>query len=179
MSFFRSFVLLVSLAVVGGCGFRTLYGGGQAGGMSASLATIQIQPIAERTGQLLHNHLLDLLNPKGRPTAPRYQLRVSLRESVEKLVVRKNAFATRANFYLSAKIRLYPINNGKINLNKPHFSAETQTVSSYNIMNAEFATLMTEKDAKSRAARRTAIDIRTRLSLFFLQAQAAAQKTGK
>ena len=94
-------------------------------------------------------------------------------------MVRKNAFATRANFYLSAKVRLYPINNGKINPNKPHFSAETQTVSSYNIMNAEFATLMTEKDAKSRAARRVANDIRTRLSLFFLQMQAAAQKTGK
>lgn len=178
MSFFRPFVLLASLAFVGACGFRPLYGGGQAGGVSANLAAIQIQPIAERTGQLLHNHLLDLLNPRGRPTAPRYQLRVSLQESIEKLVVRKNAFATRANFNLSAKLRLYTIRGGKVDTGELVFDEETRTVSSYNIMNAEFATLMTEKDAKSRAARQIADDIRTRLSLFFLQMQAAAQKTG-
>ncbi len=179
MLFFRSCALLLSLALVGGCGFRPLYGGGKSGGVSPNLASIQIQPIGERTGQLLHNHLLDLLNPRGRPKAPRFQLRVSLTESIGTLAVEKSAFATRANFYLSAKFQLHAIHKGKVDTSKPFFAAETHTISSFNIMDSEFATLATEKDARTRAARQIAYDIHTRLSLFFFQSQAAAQKTGK
>jgi|TARA_B100001964_G_C14146410_1_gene559905 LPS-assembly lipoprotein len=179
MSFFRSFVVLVSLALVGACGFRPIYGVGQADGISSTLATVQIHPIADRTGQLLHNHLLNLLNPRGRPKAPRYQLHIRLKKSTSKLAVQKSAFATRANFNLSANMRLYVIHDGKIELNRPIFDESTHTISSYNVMNSEFATVMTEKDARSRAVRQIAHDIQTRLSLLFLQMKAAAQKTGK
>ena len=50
------------------------------GGANASdqLAAIRIEPIADRSGQVLYNALRDGLNPLGRPSSPDYRLRIAL-----------------------------------------------------------------------------------------------------
>ena len=164
MSWFRTFAPLFVVLLIGACGFRSLYGTDATRDATGDLATIEINPIADRLGQQLRNKLLDLLNPRGHPANPRYFLTVHLDQSTQRLAIEKDAFATRANFRLGANFSLQDPESREIVL-----SGKSLMVSSYNILDSEFATLMAEKDAKARAAREIAHDIRTRLAAFFVR----------
>jgi LPS-assembly lipoprotein len=167
----RVVVLGLCALVVAGCGFRPLYGGGRDSVAATELATIRIEPIADRIGQQLRNHLLDLLSPTGRAGVPRYVLRVELSGSTQGLAVAKTELATRANYRLVAQYRLLGP-GGKPLI----FQASNKVVSSYDILTSDFATLIAEKDAKARAVREIGKDIRTQLALFFVQRRGARDK---
>ena len=148
--------------IVGGCGFRPLYGrdGGQS--VAGELSLIQIAPINDRLGQQLRNNLLDALAPRGPgPGGSRYLLQVTLTEGISSLAVKKSAFATRANLQLSAQYSLQGI-DGKTNL----FSSTSRSVSSFNILGSEFATVMAERSARARALKGLGEEIRTQLAVF-------------
>ena len=164
MSLFRIFAPFLVVLLLGACGFRSLYGIDATGDAPGQLATIEIRPIADRLGQQLRNNLLDLLNPRGRPANPRYFLTVQLDQSTQRLAIEKDAFATRANLRLHANFSLQDPESRKIML-----SGKILVVSSYNILDSEFATLMAEKDAKARAVREIAHGVRTRLAAFFVR----------
>jgi len=168
-------VFMLATVLLPGCGFRPLHGQDSNVGVTekqkATLADVSIIAVKDRIGQELHNHLLDLLTPNGRPLKPRYSLRIELTESKESLSVQKSSFATRANLRQNAKFKLYNIHNGSEDLSKPAFSGVSLAVSSYNILDSDFATLMAEKKARSLAARDIADDIRLRLAIFLSQRQ--------
>ncbi len=164
MWLFRTFAPFVVVVLLGACGFRPLYGTDATRDAPGELATIKINPIADRLGQQLRNHLLDLLNPRGRPANPRYVLKVRLNQTTQRLAIEKDAFATRANLRLLAEFSLEDPDSRELVL-----SGKSLVVSSYNVLDSEFATLMAEKDAKARAAREIAHDIRTRLAAFFVR----------
>ena len=162
--------LLAALVLLEACGFRPLYGSRETGAAAAELAAVEIKPISERVGQQLHNLLLDRINPRGRPGNPRYILKITLTQGIERLAVRKTAFSTRANLRLTATFSLAPAGGGEALV-----SGIILAISSYNILNSEFATLTSEKDARSRATGQLAEDIRTRLAVFFTQRKAAGR----
>ena len=62
--------VLAALLVLSGCGFEPLYGRFGDSSIADDLARIKIQAIGGRSGQLLRNHLLDGLTPKGELTRP-------------------------------------------------------------------------------------------------------------
>lgn len=167
MWWFRTVSLLACVLVLAACGFRPLYSGQADGEESAELAAVRVQPIADRVGQLLHNHLLDLINPRGRPPRPRYTLKIQVTEGIQHLAVRKSELSTRANLRLSASYSLLPTGGAT-----PVMQGTSSVVSSYNILKADFATLIAEKDARARAAREVAQDIRARLAVYFQQRKA-------
>jgi LPS-assembly lipoprotein len=173
MWWFKAAAILALVGFLGACGFRPLYGPpeGPDGAAAPELASIDIKPIPDRVGQELHNHLLDLLTPRGRPENPTIELRVQLRESKELLAVAKSSFATRANLRMRAVFFLH--NAGDADA---LFRGDAHVVSSYNVFEQDFATLMAEKDARSRAARELAQVIRTRLAVYFDQRR-QAQRT--
>jgi LPS-assembly lipoprotein len=166
MSWFRApvalIVVLTAVLAVAACGFRPLYG--TRGGTTTpdQFAQIRIEPISDRAGQQLHNHLLTAFNPDGRPATPRYTMRTTVSEGATSLAVRKSAFATRANLRVRAIYRLNDVATGA-NL----FDGESSITVSYNILDSEFGTLMAEKDARARALRELAEDMRIRLGIFF------------
>lgn len=166
----RSSALLAALVLLGACGFRPLYGSKEKGAAAAELAAVEIKPIADRAGQQLHNLLLDRINPRGRPAKPRYILKIRLTQGIERLAVRKTAFSTRANLRLTAAFVLAPAGGGKVLV-----SGTSLAISSYNILDSEFATLTSEKDARFRATGQLAEDIRTRLAVFFTQRKVAGE----
>lgn len=165
-----SCALLAALVLLGACGFRPLYGSKEKGAAAAELAAVEIKPIADRAGQQLHNLLLDRINPRGRPAKPRYVLKIRLTQGIERLAVRKTAFSTRANLRLIAAFALAPAGGGEVLV-----SGTSLAISSYNILDSEFATLTSEKDARSRATGQLAEDIRTRLAVFFTQRKVAGE----
>jgi len=164
MSLFKSTCLVFALLVLGGCGFQPLYGKGSAGNTISEFSRIHIKPIKDRAGQLLHNRLLTSLNTRGSPGNPLYLLDVLTNESKASLAVRKSAFATRANLKVTASFRLVSTKG-----NNSLFSGTSSITVSYNILESDFATLSAENDARKRATREIAEDIRIQLGAYFAQ----------
>ncbi len=153
---------MAAFGFLGGCGFQPLYGKSFAAYAPEEFAAIRVKPIKDRIGQQLHNHLLSLLNPNGRPKKPRYALETDISESIVSLGVRKSAFATRANLTLRINYRLSRIPGGGTVV-----AGKEAIIVSYNILDSDFATLMAEKNARDRAVRELAQAIRTRLAAQF------------
>ena len=159
---FRTLSVLVIMAALGGCGFQPLYGKRASGNAPAEFAKIRVEPIKDRIGQMLHNHLLTALNPKGRPGNPQYLLDTQISESFPSLGVRKSGFDTRANLKANANFSLRGTGGGKV-----LFSGTSAITVSYNILDSDFATLSAKKDARVRAVRELSDDIRIRLGVYF------------
>lgn len=160
-------VLIFALAV-SGCGFSPLYGKRVAGQDAAEdqLALIRIESIKDRIGQQLHNSLLDRLTPNGRPANPAYVLEATISESVSDLGVKKSAVATRANLRLNVRYSLRAAVQGG-GVVKTLTSGSVLAISGYNISNADYTTLVASRNARARAVREAADDIRTRLAVYF------------
>jgi LPS-assembly lipoprotein len=146
-------VALLSAAGLGasGCGFKPLYGdSGAVGapGVQSSLQQVAIAPIQTRSGQ-----------PGG---GAGYSLTIRLAIQKQELGIRRDETATRANLIMTAIYRLTEQSSGAT-----VFQALSRSVTSYNILDNEFSTVMAERDARSRGAEQLADDITTRVALYF------------
>lgn len=155
--------LLVVAALLSACGFRPLYGQRAAGEVSADLSQVRIDLISDRSGQILHNYLRDRMNPGGQPADPTHRLSVTLTEDFDTLGIRKDETATRANFRASASYQLIELGD----LNETVMDDRTQTITSYNIVESEFATISARDDARERALRLLADKIAAQVALHF------------
>jgi LPS-assembly lipoprotein len=161
-------VALLSAAGLGasGCGFKPLYGdSGAVGapGVQSSLQQVAIAPIQTRTGQILRNFLIDRMSPRGQPGGGAgYSLTIRLAIQKQELGIRRDETATRANLIMTAIYRLTEQSSGAT-----VFQALSRSVTSYNILDNEFSTVMAERDARSRGAEQLADDITTRVALYF------------
>jgi LPS-assembly lipoprotein len=152
-------VVFAAAAVLAGCGFRPLYGESSAGS-AADLAGIYVDTIPNRAGQKLHNLLLARLNPRGVPERPDWRLSVSLDESISELAIRRDERATRANLTIAASFTLTPTNPN----DHRRFVAAATSTNSYNRLQSDYATLAGEEDARDRALRTLAEEIRLRIA---------------
>lgn len=130
--------------------------------MQTHLAAVRIAPLPDRIGQQMHNFLRDRLNPSGQPRDPAYVLSVSLSEAIEELGVRKDETATRANLTVFATYQLNDAASGKELL-----KGRNSSINSYNILDNQFATIFSERDARERGLRELSDAISTRLGIFF------------
>lgn len=160
---FRALLIAAVLLGFTGCGFHPLHSRQPAdAAATAALRQISVLPIPERLGQMLRIELTDRLTPDGAPRSPVYVLDVTVTESKQDLAVRKDATATRANLIMVAKFQLKRAASGE-----ELFSGTMRSINSYNILDADFATLSAEADARRRAARDLAMEIESRLGIFF------------
>lgn len=157
-------VLLLAGATLAGCGFQPLYGEAAGGPVVAELTQIRVAPIADRSGQVLRNDLIQQLNPTGRPDTPAYVLNIGLSETTQQLAIRETDVATRANLVVTANYALTGNDGTRVT------NGSVRTITSYNILRDEFATLSARRDALDRALRQISEDIRTRLALHFNRA---------
>ena len=169
MSWFRATALAACLAILGGCGFQPLYGQRDRGSVAAELAAVKIKLIENRVGQQLRNFLLDRLNPQGKPATAIYDLIIELAESREDLGIRKDETATRANLTLRAEYVLESAATGEILV-----EGFSRSVTSYDLVDSDFATLSAEADARKRAVRQISEDIKIRLGIYFSAAPGGA-----
>ena len=166
MSFTRRIHLLclgAALLAGAGCGFQPIHGQKSAAS-SAALENFDIALIADRTGQMMRNELLQQMQPRGAVASPRFGLGVALTESLTDLAIRKDDVATRANLMLTARFSVTSRVDGSV-----LFSGQARSVNSYNILTSDFATLSAREDARKRAVRVLALDIKERLSVWLVQ----------
>ncbi len=153
------------MVLITGCGFEPLHGRPETGNQTTTaLSQVSVHPIPERLGQLLRIELTNQLTPLGPPKAPAYVLNVDVSEVKQELGVRKDDTATRANLIITATFEL---TNTQTNENL--FSGTVRSINSYNILDADFATLTAEADARRRGTRDLATEIGTRLGIFLSQ----------
>lgn len=146
-----------------GCGFRPLYGERARGpGVLQQLNTVYIAPIDDRLGQMVRNHLLDAMNPKGTPRQPIYRLDVAVAPFREQLAFREDNVATRVNLRVTASYALRPAHGDEVLT-----QGSARVIASYNITREEYATLIADRDAQARAAREIADEIVSRLAAWF------------
>ena len=155
-----SFTLTVFL--ITGCGFRPVYD--QPGGqfIQEDLAFVSVAPIANRNGQLLRNRLLEKLTPRGVSESPRYRLSVELTSATESLLIQLDNTATRNNLKMSATFTLTDLSTDVI-----IYQGRAYSVTSYNVVESEFATVSAEKNAAERAARESGEEIFDLLVIYF------------
>lgn len=148
--------------LLSGCGYRPLYGERGADGASVAneLALVRIEAIPDRIGQQLYNMLRERLNPRGKSEAPKYALKVTLTEQRENLFLEKDETATRANLTLKADFTLSRIDGGEVIM-----KGLSRSVSSYDILASQFASVVSEEDARLRGARAISDEIKTRVAL--------------
>lgn len=152
------------LGLLAGCGFRPLYGRDSETGASTvdELNAIRVTPLQDRTGQIMHNLLRDRLNPRGQPVRPRYELTVSLTESILELALATDETATRGDLSIIANYTLSHPGEGRILL-----SGSSRAVNSFNILQSQFATQVSEQDARERGLRELSDEIRVQLGIYF------------
>lgn len=147
------------------CGYQPLHGQRQTAqntAISDDLSRVWVFEIKDREGQILHNELLSLFNPKGRPKTPKYKLKISYGEASSGLGIGKNDFATRANFTVTANFIL----TGEQGL-----SGSSSSVVSYNILTSPTGTEFAKRDARQRAIKGVAADIHRRVAIHILNAK--------
>ena len=160
MWWFRGAAAALALAPVA-CGFQPLYGEREHGLETlAALAAVRIAPIPDRIGQVVRNHLLDRLTPRGAPAAARYRLTVTLRKAKEGLAFQQDESVTRFDVTLTAAYELSDIASGDT-LAK----GSARSIASYNVVRSDFANTAAERDAELRLAREVSEEIALRLAV--------------
>ena len=154
------------LLTVASCGFRPLYGAGLNGpAIVDELGMVRIAELDDRLGQTVRNELLDLVTPLGQPSDARYVLQIDLFEEKEGLAIERDATITRFNLTLTASYDLLDART-RVRLN----SGSVRATAAYNVLRAEFANVIAERDAEARTARVVAEELKTRLSIYFSRA---------
>jgi len=163
-----TFLPLLGLALLVGCGWAPLYADPEAGPADADLAAIGVSPIAERIGQRLALALRESLNPSGAAVPQRYSLGVFLTTARTNLGVQTQGLGTRGRLDAYATSTLSDIKTGGVLLQTTSHVAE-----SFDILANEYSDLVAEEDARNRATEDLRRDIVNRLTVF-LQRRAAA-----
>jgi LPS-assembly lipoprotein len=155
-------LLVFFCLIVSACGFKPLYGTKGSENITADFFDIRVAPIKGRIGQMLSNELKYLLNPLHEPYKPKNRLIIDTVQSIRSLAVKKTALATRSNLKLRSQYRLIDTSSLKL-----LSSGSNEITVSFNIYSSNYATLTAEKDAKKRAVKELAQDIRLQLGAFF------------
>lgn len=165
LSWVKIFFVLLPLAL-SACGFAPLYGEQSTINNTAvqqEFDRIHIENIPDREGQYLRNALLDRLYSQGRPHSTGYILAVDpVQERRADLDITKSSDATRAQLRLTTKMELKEPGTGRVLLTR-----KLTSVTSYNILQSQFTTRVSEENARQNALDELARQIETRLSLYF------------
>ena len=163
--FLRFSAISLCLLMVTGCGFRPLYERGTAEqpGVAAQLATISVQRIAEREGQILRNLLESRLAPRGPSEQTAYKLDATISFSETGLGTSITDETTRALMIATANFTLSSVTSQSGVLTAPlTFSLSARV--GYSIADSIYATQVAKEDAQERALVVIADDAKIRLA---------------
>lgn len=168
--FARFFLVMSAVWAVSACGFEPLLGRG-GGNFDApkELAAIRIEPIPERSGQVLRNALLDRLTPQGQAPGARYVLRVRLQEPRQALLLRRDDIISRSSYSGQASFEVRDAQGRRL------FSGSSAFTTDFEIASSEFATFASRENARDRVMELIADDIRNQIALGFRQRQNSAR----
>lgn len=151
---------------IAGCGFRPVYTAttdtGQNIYVRDSLAQIEISTIPDKIGVDLRNNLMDKIYQVGSPANPLYRLDVKVKDlKVVETGIARDATTIREQLKLLVSAKLINIDTGEA-----IFDRDFSSITNYNILASEYATIIAREDAQNRAVNQIGDDIVTRLTLY-------------
>lgn len=156
-------MLVGSVSILSGCGFKPLYGVSPTGvDVAAELAYVAIPKRRDRLGQLIRNQLLSTMSPAGGPLDDRYTLVFTPSVSTNQLVIEPDGDVSRRLYKLSVEYRLIDTKTKKVVHRGKSFSHLA-----YDRTRSEFSNIQAENDMSERASIQVADDIRTRIAAYF------------
>lgn len=156
---FSGFLLFLMAA----CGFTPMYGSGTEAAAGGALNNIEIAMIPDESGVYLRNDLIDRFYQDGYPSSPTHRLVISPIEEIERdLDITIESEATRKQAKLNTVLTLIDNATGKTVL-----SRRITAVTSYNVSTTQFATRISEMDAREAALHDLARQIENHLALYF------------
>jgi LPS-assembly lipoprotein len=162
----QSLLLAAALAPLAGCGFRPLYGTASGAGTGSGaavdqrMASIRIDPIANREGQQLHNALRDRFNPLGQPASADYALDVDLTIRTYGALSRRDLSATRRNVEINAFYAL------RDTADKVVMTDRSVITTGYDEFDDPLNDISAYQDTIRRGTLQLAEQIRTRVAVF-------------
>jgi LPS-assembly lipoprotein len=152
--------LLLIAALLGGCGLRPLYGGGESSSVAQLLRSVAVQPIGGgQTGWLVRTALVDRLGQAD--GSARYRLEVELDDDLTGFGIRGDSAVTRERRTLRARYRLVEAATGSVLLD-----ATAGSDAGVDVVGSEYATVAAEQTAVERLSQIVADQIVARLGLY-------------
>lgn len=130
---------------------------------ASNLNKITISIIPDRSGQYLRNALIDRFYTNGAPSNPNYKLVIApIKEKVSDFDITVESEATRRQLRLSSQMKLIDISTSQTIL-----SRDLLSITSHNVLESEFSTIVTEQSARDAALNDLARQIERNLALHF------------
>ncbi len=158
LSLRHGLAIIAACLLLAGCAFRPMYGRSS---LSPQLASIYVEPVAERDGYELRNRLIDLLQSDGQETGKKYHLKIVLNEASQGIALQNDATITRYNQTLEARYTLTDAQGNVLT------SGVQSALSAYNVVQSPYATLAALQDSSMRAAQDMAERIQLELGAWF------------
>lgn len=169
----KQLLALMILPMIGACGFEPMYGAsskseqGASTSLRAELAQVQISNIPNREGQYLRNALIDRFYTQGRPINPKYVLDVSdINETSYDLDITIRSDATRKQLTLTTAMTLKDAATGQVLV-----SRSLKSSGSFNVLESEFATRVSEQSTRENALDHLAQQIELQIGLYMDRAE--------
>lgn len=174
MFYSKRYIALAALvAFISGCGFEPLYVEKKSEsnwyydnefdtGIREEMASVKVELIQDRIGQLIRNDLLDKLTPKGQPTSPKYYLKITdIQKSEIDQALRNDITATREKVIYKV---YYVLNDRE---HKKLLKGDSVAYLGYDILRDPYSTTFAQKKNEKNAAKIIANDISLRLGAYF------------
>lgn len=166
MSWSRRIGVALTLALLAAplaaCGFHPLYGERAGAETVTELAAIGVKEIPGRLGYELRNNLIDRLAPEGFAPVRLYELAATVDTARRALAIQPDETTTRYNLAVTVTFALTDVTSRQV-LYRDSVKVET----SFNVVDDDFSTLVSQTDAERRAARQASEEIRTLLAVYF------------
>ncbi len=141
---------------------RPMYGETVTGSQTTyELASVDIEPIPGRVGQVIRNELIFLFTGGNRPQEPMYKLDVVYRASVLGVLFKRSDDASGKIYSIDATYTLRD-QSGKTVLTTGHSHARA----GFDKLTSTYANVRAKRDAENRAAKDIARDLNTRIAAY-------------
>ena len=165
----KNYVFTIATAILltlNACGFTPVYNsdtGVESVTVKEAFSYVDIAPIPDKIGVDLRNELLDMLHVNTGQSVPHFTLIVKTpNEYIKQTGIDRDATTTREQLRLKTSAKLVSKETGRI-----LFDRDFVSLTNYNILPSEYSTLIAQEDARDRAMRQIADDIKTHLALYF------------
>lgn len=127
------------------------------------LNNMRIAIIPDREGQYLRNALIDRFYTNGEPSNPAFILVIEpIKENIFDFDITVESEATRRQLKLSSKMQLVDTKTRQSVL-----SRNLLAITSHNVLESEFSTIVTEQSAREAALNDMARQVERQLALYF------------
>jgi len=160
---------LLLTVLLGGCGFRPMYGqfSDGKGDLRDVMANIRVSSITEdgrpsRIGQVIRNNLLDRLTPFGETESAEYILNVTFLIEEQGYGIREDESVTLQNLKLVTAFQLEEVATSKVVL-----ESAARGLVTYDLAQSDYSNMIARNASLKRLSEEVSNQMATRIGAFF------------